>query len=115
MTQVRIESNVLSVLQAIQELEEKVLTGVGLYVEGKAKEKITEMDAVDSGYLRNSLDNEVDKANKKVTIGTNCNYSIYVHEGTRRMRKRPFLKDGAFQNIPGIKRVAENIGRQVMS
>lgn len=47
---------------------------------------------VDTGKLRASLRME-ELSNGTITIGTPLNYAIHVHEGTRYMRGRPFLRD----------------------
>lgn len=98
---------------------EKTLKLVGSQGERFAKETITEMGAVDTGLLRNSItyavdgsapnvaDYSADKGGghgaydgqaesesgslRSVTIGTNVEYAPYVEFGTRRMEARPFL------------------------
>jgi HK97 gp10 family phage protein len=44
---------------------------------------------VDTGKLERSL--EIEKERLRRLIGTNVDYSIYVHEGTYKMKGRPFL------------------------
>jgi HK97 gp10 family phage protein len=100
-------TNINNINNAMEHSVENILTTIGLYGESQAKLKITEMDAIDTGYLRNSIDNKVSLQDKKVSIGTNTDYSIYVHEGTRKMRARPFLKDAIYENIENIQRLAE--------
>ena len=94
---------------------EKTLKLVGSQGERFAKETITEMGAVDTGLLRNSITYDVDgsapnvadySADKggghgayesgslrSVTVGTNVEYAPYVEFGTRRMEARPFLSN----------------------
>lgn len=51
---------------------------------------------VDTGNLRGSLSSEMVKAtNGDVVgrVGTNVPYAVFVHEGTKKMAGRPFLKD----------------------
>ena len=115
MSTITFNSNINNVFNSLEQAEERILTAIGMFAEGKVVTKITEMDAVDTSYLRGSIHYKVKKSEKKVIIGTNTEYSVYVHEGTRKMRKRPFLKDGVYQNISGIRRVAEDAGRQGMT
>jgi len=115
MAEFEFRSNLSNVNNAMAESIDRMLTKIGLYVEGKVKLKITDLDAVDTGYLRNSVDNKVDMDNKSVSIGTNCEYAIFVHEGTRRMRSRPFLKDTGFEEINNIKRIGEEELQRGMS
>lgn len=98
---------------------EKALRLVGGQAERYAKELISDMGAVDTGFLRNSitfaLDGETANAaeysddaekqhgeyegetpserggNRAVYIGTNVYYAPYVEYGTRKMEARPFL------------------------
>ena len=41
------------------------------------------------------------------SIGTDVKYAIYVHEGTYRMKGRPFLKEGVEISLPEIQRYFE--------
>jgi len=98
---------------------EQALRLVGGQAERFAKETISDMGAVDTGFLRNSitwaLDGEMPNAqeyhddagsktggygeelpsesgdNRSVYIGTNVYYAPYVEYGTRKMQARPFL------------------------
>lgn len=99
-------SNARNVEQAMEQTITRMLTKIGLYTEGKIKEKITQMDAVDTGYLRNSIDSKVVSSEKKLAIGTNCSYAIFVHEGTRRMRQRPFIKKTVLEEKDKITQIA---------
>lgn len=50
---------------------------------------------VDTGNLRASITWELARQGDELVarIGTNVPYAIYVHEGTRFMAPRPFLRD----------------------
>lgn len=52
----------------------------------------------DTGNLIRSITFEVDADAKKVAIGTNVDYALYVHNGTARMNARPFLTDAIMEN-----------------
>lgn len=97
----------------------KALRLVGGQAERSAKEMITEMEAVDTGFLRNSItwalageapniESYQDDKGKQtgeygdklpeehggdyaVYVGTNVYYAPYVEYGTRKMVARPFL------------------------
>jgi hypothetical protein len=49
---------------------------------------------IDTGALRNSLIRGIKFGNLRGSIGTNLNYAGFVHEGTRFMKGRPYLKTG---------------------
>lgn len=55
------------------------------------------LSPVDTGRLRASIATSLGIMNKGITsiVSTNVFYAIYVHEGTRRMRRRPFMRQAA--------------------
>lgn len=79
---ISITSNVELIKKAADEQIEKALTEIGLLAEGYAKTNITDVGAVDTGNLRNSITNEVDMGDKSVTIGSAVEYAPYVEFGT---------------------------------
>ncbi|KXL53378.1 hypothetical protein CLNEO_13490 [Anaerotignum neopropionicum] len=84
-------------------LPEKITQGLelaGQYVENTAKENITEMGAVDTGALKNSITHVVE--NNAVEIGTSVEYSPFVHEGTSKMEGRPFLQNAVDEHMTEI-------------
>ncbi len=80
-----------------------------LIVEAEAKRLITSgyyKPAVDTGRLRMSITSGIvnfDKNSIEAKIGSNVYYGIYVHEGTKRMEKRPFLTDALEKKKEKIK------------
>lgn len=66
-------------------LREQIITAleaVGIQAEGDVKDKITELKAVDTGRLRQSISHKVVSNEKAVYIGSNARYARYVHDGT---------------------------------
>lgn len=61
---------------------------------------------VDTGRLKNSINGYVDGGDT-VVVGTNVEYAIYVHEGTRFMAANRFLRNGIQNNIEEYKSVIE--------
>lgn len=103
------------VLKQLNEACDKALYRIGLKgVEGAVNNITTPPNqAVDTGRLRASISfvahgggesqNKGAQEADYITgtpdelctiIGTNVNYAVYVHEGTRKMQARPFLRDG---------------------
>lgn len=104
----------------------KALRLVGGQAERYAKEAISDMGAIDTGFLRNSItfalsgdfanstkyhDDDGKQTGKyrgvapqdaegemSVYIGTNVFYAPYVHEGTSKMQARPFLSSSILRN-----------------
>ena len=54
---------------------------------------------VDTGRLRTSIFTDI--GNLRAKISPNVNYAGWVHEGTRRMRARPFMKIGLVEATRG--------------
>lgn len=90
----RVEINRNAINQALSELDRR-LSDVGYLIENSAKEACP----VDSGILRASIGNELDTNEHKVTIGTNVEYAVAVHEGHGAYQGKPFLKDAAYNNL----------------
>lgn len=60
-------------------------------LEAQAKQNIVAMNAVDTGAMLNSTQGAMtDEMSGRVAVGVD--YGLYVHEGTRRMPGRPFLR-----------------------
>lgn len=121
-----VESNRRKVDMDFDRAAKMALRIVGGKAEKDAKESISDMGAVDTGLLRNSITFALgdDYANTtkyhsengskigkysgtapknedgemSVWIGTNVYYAPYVHEGTSKMDARPFLSSSILRN-----------------
>lgn len=91
---------------------ERVLAAMGdgiaeaaMIAEDESKKAITTgpTRAIDTGRLRSELvPREIDKLHLRTSIYPIVNYGVYVHDGTGRMRARPFFtvaKKGAEPRI----------------
>lgn len=58
-------------------------------LEAGTKRMITAVDAVDTGFMLNSV--STTRGRLEAEVGPTAHYAIYVHEGTSRMPGRPFL------------------------
>ena len=65
--------------------------------------------AIKTGYLRSSI-GVTSVLPYRATVTAGAFYGIYVHEGTRYMRKRPFLHAGLKKAVPQIERI---LGRRI--
>lgn len=114
-----VESHKDKVERQLDKAIEQALRLVGGLAERKAKETISDMKAVDTGFLRNSITFALDgepaniasyqddpkeqtgtyddiapkeeNGQRSVYIGTNVYYAPYVEIGTHKMDARPFL------------------------
>ena len=62
------------IINAVKEQILTALEAVGIQAEGDVKDKITEMGAVDTGRLRNSIAHQVADDEQAVYVGTNTDY-----------------------------------------
>ena len=67
-------------------------------VEAKSKP----LTPIDTGRLRGSYREQF--SNLRGVLWVQADYGVYVHEGTKYMRGRPFLEDGTRRSIPFITR-----------
>lgn len=54
-----------------------------------------QLTPVDSGRLRASIGTSLFIGQLGAVVSTNTEYAVYVHDGTRYMRSRPFMEEGA--------------------
>lgn len=89
------EDNFRQAQNALENLGYQGLTMVALYVVGEAKRRCP----VDTGYLRGSIGYSILRIPGRniLRIYTNVEYAIFVHEGTRRMPARRFIRDAIEQ------------------
>ena len=64
---------------------------------------------VDTGYLRSQNGFKITGLpffKRKLVFYNNCNYAIFVHEGTRKMRARRFIKNSILEQRTLIIQIA---------
>lgn len=77
---VNLQTNADLFRNALPEQIAQALEAIGMTAERHAKEIITELEAVDTGRLRNSISHARD--DNAAYIGTNVEYAAYVELGT---------------------------------
>ncbi len=126
---ITVESHVKEVKEEFHKKMSVILEAIGLEAEGNAITEITNMEAVDTGRLRNSItfvtrDHKgtpntqpgapAEKDDYKplakaqdgeVCIGTNVEYAPYIELGTYRMGKRPFLGNAISNHLKEYERI----------
>lgn len=86
--QIEMKSNKAAVKSAMEAAVGRALIRIGMQAEGYAKD----LCPVDTGYLRDSIANNVCEAEGAAYIGTNTEYAPEVELGTHKMAAQPFLK-----------------------
>lgn len=103
--EVRIEiKNIERIIYAFQKAPEEMGKGiqralerVGVFVEGKTKEHITAgtdmwKAPIDTGAMRSGINTSFTPSQAVIRPSSSTPYAEYVHEGTKRMRARPFFE-----------------------
>lgn len=128
---IEMQINVDAVLSEVTDKTEKALMAVGLEAEGDAKIEIeSDPRRVDTGRLRNSItwatqsnhdepsgEGEVREEDRcpnatepnVVQIGTNVEYAVYVHEGTRHSDPNRFLRNAVEKNREKYKNIIDDV------
>lgn len=67
-----------------------------------------------TGDLQRDVNYEAHESEHSVDVGNSLNYATYVHEGTSRMRGRPYITDAltSASSADAIRGAAENALRQ---
>lgn len=98
--------NTNDVLNAMQAVKSLMLEDMGRTAEGHAKVELGKTPKrIDTGNLRNSIAHQVDMTEDSVSVGTNVEYGIYVHEGTRKMTPNRFLRNSIMMYADQYKRI----------
>ena len=72
---------------------------------------VTNKVPVDTGRLRSSMKYEIDIPNKRVILGTDVLYAVFVELGTRNQRAQPYLSPSILNHIADYeKAVRETLG-----
>lgn len=99
--QVRIVAHISEAIQDKELAVESALTAIGQGLVSASHDEIeSDPRRVDTGTLRDSVISEVE--GDTVQVGTAVSYSIYVHEGTRRMTANRFIRNAFMNNLDNI-------------
>lgn len=101
------EDNADKIVKEIATAKERALEKIGLKAEGDVVGYMTHENIVDTGRLRNSITHRVMNDEDCVYVGTNVEYAMYVHEGTSKMKGRPYLTTPVSANLKAYRDIAE--------
>lgn len=111
----QLHGNAASTMDAVGELlvesvQEKMLYG---YDEPHGKDGHTEI--VDTGALFDSIQAETRTVSQNafaVDVGSDKKYMKYVHDGTSKLKGRPFIRDGVTDALDEVEDIMQNHLRQ---
>lgn len=101
---VKYQSNKREVQKELNDAKKRTLQAMGK----AGKNYVKAMAPVDTGDLRDSIDDQVD--DDSVLIGstlTSEDYPIYQEKGTSRTPAQPYLHPGIHNNLNSLKKIAE--------
>lgn len=99
-------SHVAEVKEDLEGAVARALEAIGIQCESHAKQELQNTPTrIDTGNLRNSISHIVQ--GDAAYVGTNVEYAIYVHEGTRKMAPNRFLKNAVVNNVDEYKAIVE--------
>lgn len=91
---------------AVESVQYQMLYG---YKDPHGKDGHTEI--VDTGALFDSIKGDVKRQSQNlytITVGTNKDYAVYVHNGTRKLKARRFITDGINRARDEMKSILQN-------
>lgn len=105
----QLKSNKADVKKRLSTNEEAALNAMGQtaveittsYMEGKYYSPI-----YDTGDLIRDVNFKVLPSEKAIGVGNSLNYAPWVHNGTDKMKARPYLKDAIQENRDALREVA---------
>ena len=126
---VRFEDHSTEVLRRVQGNLKKAAIDVGDIARDAVQEKMLwgyhdvhgnppHTEIVDTGRLFDSIEGQVKAVNANVyqtSVGTDVPYAEYVHEGTYKLKGRPFITDGIMESREQIQTAIREALRRGMT
>ena len=126
---VRFEDHSTEVLRRVQGNLKKAAIDVGDIARDAVQEKMLwgyhdvhgnppHTEIVDTGRLFDSIEGQVKAVNANVyqtSVGTDVPYAEYVHEGTYKLKGRPFITDGIMESKEEIQTAIREALRRGMT
>lgn len=104
MNDVKFDSNLKEVENALEQAVSRALFKVGAFVETEAKTVVP----VDTGRLKNSIEHQENSSEQYTEIGSKVEYAPYVETGTYKMKAQPYLRPSIERNKSQIQSIIDN-------
>lgn len=104
----KVASNADAAMKDVAALLVEAVEGKILYGYSDVHGNPPHTEIVDTGRLFDSVDAEVKRVSQNafsVRVGANTPYAIYVHEGTSKLKGRPFVSDAVMDSQGEIKAI----------
>lgn len=96
----RMDSNCTKAMQAVADVLVEAVQEKMLYGYNTPHGNPPHTEIVATGALFDSIEASPGKVSQNtygVNVGTNMHYASYVHDGTKKLTGRPFIKDGVLE------------------
>lgn len=104
----KVANNCQEAMEQVGELLVEAVQGKILYGYSDVHGNPPHTEIVDTGALFDSIEAEVSRASQNafgVGVGTDVSYAGYVHDGTYKLKGRPFISDGVMESREDVKSI----------
>ena len=104
----KVADNCQEAMEQVGELLVEAVQGKILYGYHDVHGNPPHTEIVDTGALFDSIEAEVSRASQNafgVSVSTDVSYAGYVHDGTYKLKGRPFMSDGAMESREDVKSI----------
>ena len=109
----KVGTNSLEAMKAAEELLVEAVQNKILYGYHDCHGNPPHTEIVDTGALFDSIQASVKRDSQNaysVSVGSDRDYAIYVHDGTSKLKGRPFIRDAVYESQKQLKELlGENI------
>ena len=104
----KVANNCQEAMEQVGELLVEAVQGKILYGYHDVHGNPPHTEIVDTGALFDSIEADVSRASQNafgVGVGTDVSYAGYVHDGTYKLKGRPFVSDGVMESREDVKSI----------
>lgn len=104
----KVANNCQGAMEQVGELLVEAVQGKILYGYHDVHGNPPHTEIVDTGALFDSIEADVSRASQNafgVSVGAGVTYAQYVHDGTYKLKGRPFLTDGVMESRQEVKSI----------
>ena len=104
----KVANNCQGAMEQVGELLVEAVQGKILYGYHDVHGNPPHTEIVDTGALFDSIGADVSRASQNafgVSVGAGVSYAQYVHDGTHKLKGRPFLTDGVMESLQEVQSI----------
>ena len=104
----KVANNCQEAMEQVGELLVEAVQGKILYGYHDVHGNPPHTEIVDTGALFDSIEADASRASQNafsVSVGAGVSYAQYVHDGTYKLKGRPFITDGVMESKPDVQSI----------